>query len=290
MTQPKFITDVMVLLEKHAANQPLPEITDELIEEFGEKAKDILRKMQKGREDKGFKLYFSNIGQDARKLWLEKEYGRVPMDSFTTFKMKYGDLIEQFLVTLLKAANVDVTDVDKDIQLMVGDTEIRGRMDLKVDGNIVDIKTASTYAYDTKFDSLKSMQAKDDFGYCSQGVGYMLADGSSKFSGWLVIDKVSGHFKFVDAMPLNTLPEIQKTLNDFEYKINVINGVTPVPECAGIVDEYYNRKATGRKTLSSSCNYCPHKSKCHPSLTYEPVAGSTAKEKPWRYYVNTDMC
>jgi hypothetical protein len=106
--QPKFITDVQVLLERHARSEPIPELTDEIINNFTDNCKTILTKMRDGRDNNEFKLYFSNLGQDARKLWLEKNYGRPPMDAFTTLKMKFGDMAEQLMIALLSASGANV--------------------------------------------------------------------------------------------------------------------------------------------------------------------------------------
>lgn len=283
--QPKFITDVQVLLERHARNEAIPELTNEIINNFSENCKTILTKMRDGREKNDFKLYFSNLGQDARKLWLEKNHGRPPMDAFTTLKMKFGDMAEQLMMALLVASGANVTDIDKEVEYTIKGVKIKGRMDLKIDNKVVDIKTASTYSYDMKFESLSTLQVKDDFGYCGQLIGYSLADGESKAGGWLVIDKVTGAFKFVDAAPLNALKPIQDTIKDIEYKIGVLNGTKPVPTCTNVVDEYFNKKLTGKKVLGTGCNYCSHKEVCHPTIQYKPVEESKASNPPYKFYI-----
>jgi hypothetical protein len=286
--QPEYIFKVTGLLEKVARNEPTPEITDEVIELFGENCKDILREMQKGR-DKGdgeFRLRFSNIGKDARSLWLEANYGRKPLDANTLLKMKYGHLIENLFIALLQSAVPNsITDIGKRVELDIDGATIKGTMDFKLNGVVIDAKSASTYAYDVKFNDLKSLETKDDFGYCGQGIGYGQAD-NSLFGGWLVIDKVTGAFKHVDATPLNTVGKIQETLRDFKYKLDVVNGVAPPPACTGVEEEVYNKKPTGRKVLGKKCQYCQHKEMCHPNVSYEPVKESRAKSPPWRHYVD----
>ena len=49
------------------------DISEELIEEFGEEVKQTLRDWSKTRPQEGFQLRVSNLGKPLRKLWFEKK-------------------------------------------------------------------------------------------------------------------------------------------------------------------------------------------------------------------------
>ena len=48
----------------------------------------------------------------------------------------------------------------------------QGEYDMEMDGKIDDVKSASPWSYQNKFDSFESLQKGDGFGYIPQLVGY----------------------------------------------------------------------------------------------------------------------
>lgn len=272
-------------LEKIAAGQGA-NITEEVIEEFGERCKETLRRFNEDTTNREFRLRMSNIGKDVRSLWLEKEYGRQAKKVSLLIQLTYGHLIEHLFIALMRSAgNININAVNKKVSLPLSSTVVEGELDAIIDDEVYDFKTASPFSYDRKFSSLNTVIESDDFGYCGQGVGYSTGDGKP-FAGWFVINKVNGEFKFIDARELNRLDVRNKYMEDFEYKVRVLDGKLPVPECTGVVDEVFNKKPTGRKVLNYSCSYCPCKDKCHDDLQYLPSLSSTAKSRPWKYYVD----
>lgn len=260
------------------------EIPESIVEEFGEKCKDTLRKLGEPRSE--FRLRMSNIGSTPRSLWLDSVYGR-KVDPKMVVKGTYGHLVEHFFMALMKASGVPFDSVSGKTTLMVGDTEVNGEYDAIIDGRVYDFKTASPYSYDNKFNSFDTIAKDDDFGYCGQGVAYSQGTGKL-FGGWFVIHLVTGEYKYVSGNELNNLKVRNDYLEDFENKVRIINGEIPPPPCTGVVNEVFNRKETGRKVLGFSCTYCNHKDKCHKNITYMPSLASKAKSRPWKYYVDLD--
>jgi len=265
------------------------EVPDELIEEFGENCKKAIREcLLSKRSEEPFSLRMSNIGRPLRSLMLDKLYGRVPMAANQKLRMTYGYIWESFMFFLLKSSGLNI-ETNKKVTLDInydGENKLTvdGTFDLKFDGDIYDVKSASSWSFDNKFVSLDSLMQDDTFGYVGQGIGYSLAD-KSPFGGWIVIDKSDGRIKVVPVPKEGYRALAVKYLNDFKHKIKTLN--TPdakLPPCEGEIDETFNRKLTGNKCLTKSCEFCPHKEKCHPGLTYKPEINSKAQNRKWKFY------
>lgn len=286
-----------ILLES-SLEENLP-IEEEDLEAFAEACKQLVVKqfLSKSDEEEPFRLRMSNIGQPLRKLHLEREYGRTKKTAEFKLMMCYGDLTEALLVLLLKTAGVNITGEDQHIKLPVSDTTINGTYDIKVgereDGveEIIDIKSCSPYAFDHKFESYGSLKGKDDFGYLTQGYGY--AGGESirtgkpvEFGGLFVMNKVNGHFKYVEAPRLK--PERDAESKEYAQKILAtvkhFENDEPIPECEGVLEESYYQKKSGREFLCKSCEFCDYKDKCHPGVVRCSDKVSQAKKKPVKYY------
>lgn len=220
---------------------------------------------------------------------LEKEHGREPMNATMRLRMTYGYIWESFLVFLLRAAGLKL-ETDKFVALNVTYDEgktatINGKLDLKIDGEIYDTKSASSWAYEHKFDTLATLKANDDFGYVGQALGYSIAD-KSYFGGWIVIDKSDGRIKVLE-IPKDGYRELAREhLDDFKAKVKALNEPGAVmPPCTGTIHETFRKVESGNIQLSKSCEYCPHKYRCHPGLQFKESLVGEAKTKAWKYYV-----
>ncbi len=265
---------------------------DKIIEEFGEDCKAAIREcLLSKRSEEPFKLRMSNIGKPLRQLLLEKKYGRSPMDAQLRLRMTYGYIWESFTLFLLKAAGIPL-EINKKVKLDIAydnkkNHTLFGKLDIKIDGEIYDIKSASPWSFDNKFTSFDNMEHDDPFGYIGQAFGYSLAD-KSYFGGWLVIDKSNGRMKIVP-VPKEKYRELaRKYLDDFKLKVKtaLYSGDSPeLPPCPGVVKETFNKAETGNLILNKSCEFCDHKYNCHPGLIYKECGSSKAKTKTWKYYV-----
>ena len=71
----------------------------------------------------------------------------------------------------------------------------------QISNKIYDIKTASPYAFDSKFGEwggYNKIKEDDTFGYVAQGYSYSYA-GKSKFGGWIAINKSTGEWAICEA-------------------------------------------------------------------------------------------
>jgi hypothetical protein len=123
-----------------------------------------------------FTLRMSNIGRPARQLWYEYN---LPSESSapspaTQVKFLYGHILEEIVLMLVRAAGHKVSDEQKEIDVR----GIKGHIDCKIDGEVVDVKTASKIAFN-KFREGR-LREDDPFGYMSQLAGYEEAEKSSE--------------------------------------------------------------------------------------------------------------
>lgn len=267
------------------------ESLEEFINEFGENCKKAIRDcLLAKRSEEPFSIRMSNIGKPLRQLMLEKEYGRSEMDAPMRLKMTYGYMWESFLVFLLKASGLSLEtnqkvslDVEYDADRHL---KVNGSYDLKLDGEIYDVKSASSWSFDNKFVSLERMEQDDPFGYVGQASGYSLAD-VSRFAGWIVIDKSDGRIKVIetpkDAAYSSWLGTQAQALKD---KIkHLVTRPKDIPPCDGVMEETFFKKPTGNKILNGNCGFCSHKYLCHTDLTFAEETHSKAINKKWKYYV-----
>ncbi len=261
-------------------------VPEEIIEEFGERCKNVLREsfVERPVTEKKFTLRMSNIGHPLRQLMLDKAAGgKYRPSKQWKLKATVGHIYEAFMLALLKASKVNVEDHDKHVTLDVNGTKIQGTYDVKIDGKIYDIKTASDFSYNYKFSSIDDLRKEDSFGYFAQGFGYALAD-KSLFGGWIPINKLTGDFKVLE-IPLERHTELQIGYeDDIKYVVEHIND-DKIPPCTGVIDELWRGKPTGNKVLNNRCSYCDHKHQCHPGLQALPDINSKAMNRKLKYYV-----
>ena len=114
------------------------------IDRFGENCKRLMANLFTEKRD-GRKLRMSNIGRDDRYLWnvVNNPDVQEEMTPNTYVKFMYGHLIEEMLLFLTRLSGHEVTDEQKRCEV----SGITGSMDCKIDGEVVDIKTASNFSF-----------------------------------------------------------------------------------------------------------------------------------------------
>lgn len=224
------------------------EFDPEDIDTFGKNcAKVIKDSLNRGLQDET-KLRFSNIGQPKRKLWYRiKGVESEPLSGNVIFKFMYGHLVEELALLFAKLAGHSVTDQQKEVTL---DGTVKGHMDAKIDGVIVDVKSASPYGF-KKFKE-GTLHYDDVFGYITQLTAYETAEGSTN-SGFLAVDKVSGDICF-------HAPEEEDKPNAYEKLLqaqSLYDMEEPPERC-------YETKIDklGNEELTAGCSYCGYKFKC----------------------------
>ena len=194
-------------------------------------------------------LRMSQVGKPLRQLWYSlKDYPvyEKPLPH-NQIKFLYGNILEELLLFLARAAGHTVTEEQKKVEL----SGVRGHKDCRIDGVTVDVKSASSYSF-KKFES-NTVGQDDPFGYISQLSGYAQAEGDSE-AAFLAIDKQNGK------IALSPLHELE--FDDVSERIKKINKALkldiPPERCYADVPE----GKTGNRKLSIGCSYCPYKFYC----------------------------
>jgi len=149
---------------------------------------------------------------------------------------------------LVRMAGHEVTDEQKEVTV----DGIVGHMDCKINGEVVDVKTASRFAFN-KFKEGRLAQ-DDPFGYLGQLAGYEAAEGTEN-GGFLVLNKESGELCMYvpdDLDKPNIRSSIGILLPALELDTPPALCYTPIPD---------GKK--GNMKLPKGCNWCKYKFKCY---------------------------
>ena len=269
------------------ANKTSVEMSDKLIEEFGEACKTALKKQFTDKRKQEFSYRMSNIGKPLCQLQMEKK--GIKGEGFPyNFKMRnlFGDLIEASAIAIMKASGIKVTDVQKKVTLKDNGDDINGTLDIKIGDKVWDIKSASPYAFENKFGDnggFDTVVKDDTFGYVSQGYLYSEAD-KSKFGGWIVINKSTGEWCTTEA-PDQNFEYRHTALKKARDNIKALKEDKPFERCFEDVEELYYKKPTGNRTLGITCGFCPYKKPCWgDTIQYLPQQQSKGKNPRWLWY------
>lgn len=228
----------------------------------GTLAETIDRRLTPPEEERKGSLRMSNLGQPCnRKLWyhIHEDYDGEELRAPTKLKFLYGDILEDLLISLAKAAGHEVTG-EQDTMEIAG---IKGHRDCVIDGVTVDVKSASSFSF-KKFKD-HDLRNNDPFGYISQLSSYVYAARNDP----LVKDKKGGAFLVVDKQHgtlcldyYDLTPEIDTKEVVVEHTKKEVNGPTPPPRAFSPVAD----GKSGNKKLPMNCSYCDHKHSCWPKL------------------------
>ena len=125
-------------------------------------------------------------------------------------------------------------------------------MDCIIDGEVVDIKTASGFAF-KKFKD-KTLAEDDVFGYLPQLAGYEASMGTNK-GGFLALNKESGEIALYRPDSFDK-PDIKKKIRAVKKMVKVDN---PPELCYNPIPD----GASGNMKLPRGCTWCRHKFECH---------------------------
>jgi len=192
----------------------------------------------------------SNIGRKSRQLWFDMKSEGTPerMPPSLFIKFLYGHLLEEIVIFLIKLSGHTVTDEQKEITV----SGIKGHMDCVIDGEVVDIKTASGYAFKKFKDG--TLAENDMFGYMAQLAGYEEAQGTSN-GGFLALNKESGELALYRPDEFDK-PNIKSKIKDIKAAIKLDK---PPSLCYNPIPD----GKSGNMQLARECVYCRHKFECH---------------------------
>jgi len=243
------IEDIYAKLEPLTQGEPL-DISDADIEIFGEAMKQaFIGWARPSKRDSNFSLRMSNVGRPLRQMWydskaVEKDRNMTPS---LMIKFLYGHLLEEVVLMLVRLAGHEVTDEQQEVTV----EGITGHMDCKIDGEVVDVKTASSFAY-SKF-KYGTLAENDPFGYLSQLAGYEAASGTNG-GGFLVINKESGELCMFIPEDLDK-PNIKDRIVTIK---KLLDSDQPPLRCYPTEAE----GAKGNEKIAKNCAYCTHKHDC----------------------------
>jgi len=226
-------------------------IDDKTIDAFGESMKEVLSHWANPKPRDSGTLRMSNIGKPMRQLWYDmrsesKTTERIKPSVF--IKFLYGHMLEEVLLMLIKIAGHKVTDEQKEVSV----SGIKGHMDCVIDGEVVDIKTASGFAFKKFYN--KTLAEDDIFGYLPQLAGYEAAMGTNK-GGFLAMNKESGEIALYRPDSFDK-PDIKKKIKTVKKLIKID---TPPELCYNPVPD----GASGNMKIARGCTWCRHKFECH---------------------------
>ena len=247
----KLIEDIYETLAPLSEGKPI-EVLEEDIESFGEAIKNVMRDWTApSRRDSTFSVRMSNVGKPVRKLWFDSRYtaDEFKANPSAQIKFLYGHLLEEVVKFLVTISGHDVTGEQKEVMV----DGVSGHIDCIIDDEVVDIKTASGFAFN-KFKH-GSLRDDDPFGYIGQLAGYEEAEGTSN-GGLLVINKENGELCFYQPDELDK-PNIRTKIKNINKALKLKN--PPLEYCYPTVPD----GVKGNERLHKNCGWCPHKFKCY---------------------------
>lgn len=222
---------------------------EKVIDAFGEGLKDLLRSRLTPRGPSNGLLRLSGIGKPARQLWYDsKGYDREALTGDKLLKFLYGDIIEEILLTLAKLSGHSVTHEQQVVKV----AGITGHMDAVIDGHVVDVKSASPFAF-KKFERA-TLAIDDPFGYMQQISAYTEAVPDSKGSAFWAMNKVDGNLTLYQPSP-SMLPDTTKRV---EYLKGMLEEDSPPERCYDVEVDF----KTSNEKLSIGCVFCDFKKEC----------------------------
>ena len=225
-------------------------VTEKQLDEFAAGMKSAMKHWLTPREVKKPYLRMSNIGKPERQLWYDMKLDPKEniKDASTQIKFLYGHLLEEVVLFLVNLSGHKITDQQKEVKVK----GIKGHMDCKIDGEVVDIKSASNFAFRKFKDG--TLPNKDSFGYLAQLAGYEEAEQSTG-GGFLAINKESGELSLFKPQSLDK-PNIKQKIDTLNQQLKK---KTPPARCYAPVPN----GSYGNMQLPTECKWCPHKFVCH---------------------------
>lgn len=198
-------------------------------------------------------LRMSGIGKCERAQWYSvKGYEQEEIEGSVYLTFLTGHVMEAVLLGLVQLAGHKVTGQQKRHEV----EGVKGSQDCYIDGELVDVKTASAWSYDNKF---KDDGIKDDaFGYIKQLSGYGKTEGRDT-GYFLALNKNKSTLKLCKQ-------ELETDIDQHIAQLKVkMDSDTPPMRLAKAT----TLDKSGRERLSMNCAFCGHKENCYGSVCKE---------------------
>lgn len=199
----------------------------------------------------------SNLGTPClRKLWytVNKPELAEPLSGPVRLKFLYGDLIEELILFLASVSGHSVTERQGELDIF----GIKGHRDGKIDGILVDVKSASGYGF-RKFEQHLELEG-DAFGYITQLAAYKAADGdvSDRLGAFIAVNKETGEICVDEHKELPT--------EEIPFIIRKAKAGTSLPEPPPRDFTEEPDGKSGNQKLTTVCSYCQWKATCWPEI------------------------
>ena len=243
------VEDIYNLFEPSIINQISEKDLEKHLKEFTKSVTNNIKIVLNEQPKKKRKLSLSSIGKPTRQLWYDKHSNSEarPLAPSTRIKFLYGHILEDLLILLSRVAGHTVTEEQKQVEV----EGIKGHQDCKIDGVLVDCKSASGFAF-KKFANNR-LADDDPFGYIAQISAYSEGNGVNE-AYFLAIDKQHGNIaltKVHDMEMINAKERVQYLKGALESKTIPDRCYSDIPE--GV---------SGNRKLAIGCVFCPHKREC----------------------------
>lgn len=266
------VDDIHALLNKLEDGEDVT-IKEELYEEFGKTCIEALKRQMQPRKNalKGT-VRMSNIGRPDRILYYEVNHPELKGELQPSDKVRfmYGDMVESLMLFLMEASGNEICDKQRRVQLSVGTDEervsIKGSCDGSSRGTVFDIKSASSYAFNTKF-AKGGLEQDDPFGYRLQLAGYRTAiqdesvpnnstvRGKDVDPSFFVVDKSTGQMKISEP----SLPTNYEVKERLEHVMLMLEEPNEPQRCHAPIP----KGTKGNMVLPKACGWCDFKFHCH---------------------------
>ena len=267
-------------------------LSPETISEFKEACGKALEKQFNEKVE--WRMRMSGLGKPLCQQQLDKKGKEKELQYNTIIKFLMGDLLEAVAIAVMRGAGINLEKIQEPVKLKIGDTELGGTYDVKIDGKVWDIKSASPSNFMGKFGEFGSytkIKGDDPFGYVMQGHLYGEAD-NIPFGGWIAVNKVTGEFAVCEA-PVNQEEDRKEMLQTATENIKILESNKKFEKLFHEIPETYVPKSgkqkgirieTGNTILESICGYCDFRKHCWPKAVLHEKVTSKAKSKPMVWY------
>ncbi len=241
-------TDIKKLVAGISNGKPA-NVTEENMNKFLSNIKEAFNSWNNPIREKDGKLRMSVLGKPPRQLWYDRFSPKKTKDYDASLNIKflYGHILEHLLLYLAELTGHKIGDQQKKVEI----DNIKGHIDATVDGEVCDVKSASSFSF-KKFKTGELVN-DDPFGYHAQLSGYETGMGT-KAGGFLVMDKSSGDVCFYkpDELAKPNVTTLIKTLQD------TLKRNSPPDRCYQL-----SETKGGNKSLPIGCQFCAHKWECY---------------------------
>jgi hypothetical protein len=252
------IQDVYDMMDSQECTGDLNKVADAVGKEVSESLVNALTPREK---KKGLRM--SGIGKCERSQWYDQnDYEQEPISGQVYLTFLQGHILESVLLGLVELSGHEVTG--KQGKHTIHD--INGSQDCEIDGELVDVKTASNWSFNNKFseDGIK----EDSFGYIKQLSAY--GKGNDRDKGYfLAFNKNNSQLKLCEQ-------KLEKDVDTFIVDLKGKMELSQPPMRRANATTVVNHRQGGTSCkLEMTCAFCGHKKHCFPELTKRESGGYT---------------